>query len=202
MSIQGTDEWLNERLGHCTASCFSDVLAKGEGKMRRRYMRQLVAERLTGKPIESWSGAHMARGKEQEPLARIEYQSITGLDVEQVGFIRHQSLMAGASPDGLIGTDGGVEIKSVIPTVQLETIERGLYPPEHVAQVQGNLWITGRKWWDFVSYCPDYTNEVLRLYRFRVERDEAYIAELDAQVAKFLDEVDAMVRKYTERKAI
>ena len=153
--IQGSDEWHEARLGHVTASCFSHVLAKGEGKTRKKYMLKVVSERLTGKPSESFSNVHTERGTIQEPFARLEYEARTGNLVQEVGFVKHPTLMAGASADGLIDDDGGVEIKSVIPTVQIEMIERGCIPGEYVAQVQGNLWISGRKWWDFVRYSPD-----------------------------------------------
>lgn len=188
---QGSEAWLLERAGRATASCFSDVLAKGQGKTRAAYMRRVLAERLTGKPIETYQNSHMDRGTEQEPYARMEYEVQTGSLVEQVGFIPHPEIMAGASPDGLVDTDGGVEIKSVIPTVQVETLLRGGYPPEHRPQIQGNLWIANRRWWDFASYCPDMP-EHLRLYVFRVERDERYIETLAGEVVHFLDEVDAL----------
>lgn len=208
--IQGSDEWLEARLGCVTASCFADVMAKGEGAVRKKYMRRLVAERLTGKPVETFSNPHLERGTEQEGYARMEYESATGNLVEEVGFIRHSELMAGGSPDGLIDLDGGIEIKSVIPTVQIETIERGgafngrvprtAYPPSHKAQIQGNLWITGRKWWDFVSYSPDMP-EPLRLFICRVDRDEEYIKNLEAEVIKFLAEAEEMYQRLIRRAA-
>jgi hypothetical protein len=195
---QGSDAWLQARCGKATSSNFSDVLAKGKGIVRAKYLRQVLAERLTGKPTETYRNAHMDRGTEQEPFARMALEAKLGVMVEEVGFIAHEHLPAGASPDGLIGDDGGCEIKSVIPTVQVETIMRGGYPPEHVAQVQGNLWITKRQWWIFGSYCPDMP-EHLRLYTFRVERDEAYIATLAVEVMAFLGEVEEL---YNRLKAI
>ncbi len=185
---QGTQEWLQEKCGHASASEFASVLAKGQGKTRAKYMRQVLAERLTGKPSETYHNAHMDRGIEQEPFARLAYEAKTGNLVQEVGFIKHPSLLAGCSPDGLIDEDGGAEIKSVIPAVQVDTIESGGYPSEHRAQVQGNLWITGRAWWDFVSFCPDMPAH-LRLYIFRVQRDDAYIKTLEAEVRGFLLEV-------------
>jgi hypothetical protein len=192
--IQGSQEWLQARCGKATSSEFSSILAKGQGKMRASYLRRVLAERLTGKPTETYQNAHMIRGQEQEPFARMAYEAQAGVLVEEVGFIKHSELEAGCSPDGLIGEDGGAEIKSVIPTVQVETLLRGGYPSEHVAQVQGCLWITGRKWIDFCSYSPDMP-EHLRLYVFRVERDELYILNLAAEVTVFLSEVDALVMK-------
>ena len=198
MSVQGSPEWYAERCGFATSSEFSSVLAKGKGLTRASYLRRVVAERLTGKPTETYKNGHMERGQEQEPYARMSYEAITGNLVEEVGFIKHPTIMAGCSPDGIIGDDGGAEIKSVIPTVQLETILRGRYPPEHVAQIQGSLWITGRKWWDFCSYSPDMP-EHLRTYIFRVTPDADYIKTLEAEVIVFLGEVDALIAKLNER---
>lgn len=191
---QGSPEWLQEKCGYASASEFSSVLAKGQGITRTKYLRRIVCERLTGKPTETYKNANMDRGIEQEPLARATYEEITGNLVEQVGFIKHATMMAGASPDGLIGVDGGCEIKSVIPTVQLDTILAGRYPSEHRAQIMGNLWITGRAWWHFCSYSPDMP-EHLRTYIYQVERDEAYIKTLTAEVLVFLADVDDLVAK-------
>lgn len=187
-----------ERCGKATASEFSSVLAKGQGKTRLAYLRRVVTERLTGKPSETYKNGHMERGQEQEPYARLAYEAATGELVEEVGFIQHVTLMAGCSPDGLVGTDGGAEIKSVIPTVQLETILQGEYPSEHKAQIQGSLWITGRQWWDFCSYSPDMP-ENLRTYIFRVNRDEEYIRTLTAEVTVFLQEADKLIAKLREK---
>lgn len=200
MSEQGSAEWLQERLGYATASCFSDVQAKGQGLTRIKYMRRIVAERLTRKPFDSYFNRDMERGNAQEPYARMEYESVTGNIVQEVGFIKHPILLCGASPDGLIDNDGGIEIKSVKPTVQIETIERGSCPYEHAAQVQGNLWVTGRLWWDFVSYSPDMP-ECLRLYICRVDRNEEYIKTLEAEVIKFLAEAEEMHRRLLRREA-
>jgi hypothetical protein len=200
VSEQGSEEWLQERLGYASASCFSEVMAKGQGLTRLKYMRRLVAERLTGKPMESYYNRHMERGNEQEPYARMAYEAMTGNIVTETGFIKHATLMAGCSPDGLIDDVGGVEIKSVLPTVQIETMERGGYPYEHAAQIQGSLWITGRSWWDFVSYSPDMP-ECLRVYIYRVGRDEPFIAELENEVTRFLNKVEEMQRRLLEKAA-
>lgn len=194
--LQGTPEWFQARCGFVTASCYSDVQAKGEGKVRMKYMRRIVEERLTGKPAEGgFSNIHTERGNAQEPFARLEYEAATGNLVEQVGFIRHPTLMAGASPDGLIDHDGGGEFKCVIPSVQMETIDRGKYPASHKAQIMGNLWITGRQWWDFVSYSPTLPGK-LRLYIYRVQRDEEYIKNLETEVIRFLQETEEMYQRY------
>lgn len=189
--LQGTEAWALERCGRATSSEFHAILAKGQGKTRAAYLRRVLSERLTGKPAETYSNKHMERGLEQEPYARMAYEAHTGLMVEEVGFIKHETLEAGCSPDGLLGEDGGAEIKSVIPTVQVETILAGGYPSEHRAQILGCLWITKRQWWDFCSYCPDMP-EHLRLYIFRVKRDEPYIASLAVEVRSFVGEVQTL----------
>lgn len=200
---QGSPEWLLARCGYATASEFSAVLAKGkEGITRRKYLRRVVGERLTKKPAETYSGKHTERGQQQEPFARMLYEARKRVIVEPAGFIPHpDGLLAGCSPDGLIGDDGGEEIKCVIPTVQIDTWERGDFPPEHKPQIFGNLWITGRRWWDFVSYCPDMPAH-LRLYVFRVYRDEEYIEHLAAEVANFLCEVDTLEAKLLARSPV
>lgn len=196
-ALQGSEQWFLDKCGHASASEFSSVLAKGQGKTRAAYLRRVVAEALTGKPVDGYSNGHMGRGLVQEPHGRLAYEALTGEPVLQVGFLKHATLRAGCSPDGLIGDDGGIEVKSVIPTVQLETILGKDYPSEHRAQVQGNLWITGREWWDFVSYSPDFPQAHLQLYTFRVHRDEAYIENLEREVSAFLAEVDALVARLT-----
>lgn len=192
--IQGSEEWFQLRCGRATASEFGSILAKGQGKTRATYMHRVIAERLTGKPVETYRGPHMDRGIEQEPLARIAYEARSDNFVLPGGFFTHPAIMAGASPDGLVGDVGGVELKSVIATVQVQTLLRGGYPPEHKPQVQGNLWITGRQWWDFVSFCQDMPAR-RRCYIFRVHRDETYIAELEQEVRKFLEDVDDAIAR-------
>lgn len=187
---QGSEEWFSSRIGLVTASCFKSILAKGSGKTRASYLEKVVTERLTGIRSAGFSSIHTDRGTEQEKYARLAYEAETGNIVQEVGFIRHETLMAGASPDGLIDDDGGLEIKCVLPEIQMATIRRGKYPAGHKPQIMGNLWITGRKWYDFVSYSPELTQN-LRLYVYRVERDEEYIANLEAEVTRFLVEAEA-----------
>lgn len=190
---QGTDEWRQMRAGIPTASEFATVLASGRGggesKTRRTYLLKLAGERLTGEPAESYSNAHMERGKAMESEARDAYAFMRDADYEQIGFIRSGN--AGCSPDGLIGDDGMVEIKTKLPHLQLEVLLANQLPAEHVAQCQGALWIAEREWLDFVSYWPK-----LPLFTIRVLRDEAYIARLAEAVAGFNAELDAIVQRF------
>jgi len=196
--VQGSPDWLAARTGYATSSEFSSILAKGQGKTRAAYLRRVVCERLTGKPMETFAtGAwakNLTRGSEQEPYARMSVEAKLGVMVEEVGIIRHDNLMASCSCDGLIGENEGCEIKSVIPTVQLETILAGGFPTEHKPQIFGNLWLSKRAAWYFCSYSPDMP-EHLRLYTYRVERDEAYIATLAVEVMSFLAEVEFLYTK-------
>lgn len=196
---QGTPEWHAARAGHATSSEFAAVLAKakekgGVSKTRAAYMRRILAERITGKAVDTWSNDHMRRGIAQEPLARAAYEVERGVVVREAGFIRHGAFRwCGCSPDGLVGEDGGIEAKCVIPDVQLETVMDGKYPSEHTAQVQGCMWVTGRQWWDFVSFSPDMP-EHLRLHIYRVARDEVYIKVLANEVRAFLAEAEMQFR--------
>lgn len=198
---QQTEEWLKARAGHVTASRFKDVLAKvksGEAAGRAKYRLQLVTERLTGLPVETYKNAAMAWGTEREPEARMAYEAKTGEIVAEVGFMPHPTIQwCGASPDGLVGADGMVEIKCPFEsTVHVLTVTDGM-PPEHMAQIQGNLWVNGRKWCDFISFDPRMP-EGLQLYRQRIERDEKFISNLVAEVAQFLAEVKLQHEKLME----
>lgn len=189
---QGSEAWFAARAGLPTASEFSTVQAQGksggESKTRKAYAYRLAGEILTSEPAPAgYTNDHMARGHEQEDDARRLFSLITDLDPIQVGFVREGR--AGCSPDCLIGDDAGLEIKCAIPAVQIERLQLGRLPPEHVAQVQGSLWVTGRNHWHFVSYCPRLPPLIVR-----VERDEAYIAKLAEAVAAFNQEVDNIVQ--------
>lgn len=193
---QGTPEWFECRRGIPTASEFATVLAKGrDGKSpsitRRTYMLKLIGEVLTGESAESYSNEHMERGKLMEAEARDLYALQLDGELEQVGFLRRGR--CGASPDSLVGADGLLEIKTKLPHLQLGVLLDGVLPSEHVAQVQGQLWVSGRKWVDFVSYWPR-----LPLFKIRVQRDEAYIAKLAEEVDKFLAEMDALHARFSE----
>ncbi len=196
---QGTPEWFQSRSGIPTASRFATVLASGRGgaesKTRRKYLLQLAGERLTGQPMESYSNGHMERGKEMEAEARELYALVRDVEPVAVGFMRRGD--AGASPDALIGTDGLLEIKTKLPDLQIEVLLANRLPPEHVAQVQGQIWISGRDWCDFVSYSPG-----LPLFVTRAHRDDAYIAKLAVEVDTFNAELaDIITQIKTYRNA-
>jgi hypothetical protein len=180
---QGTPEWRNARLGIPTASQFAAVKAKGEGKVRRKYMMQLIGEIMTGEPCESYSNSHMERGHEQEPDARNLYAFMRDVEPIQVGFVRNGR--KGASPDSMVGDNGMCEIKTKLADLQAEILLADRLPPEHVAQCQGNLWVAEREWIDFVSYCPR-----MPLFVKRVYRDEPYIQMLSKECDLFLSELD------------
>jgi len=190
---QGTDEWLAARCGIPTASCFADVMAKiksGESADRRNYRAKLVVERLTGKPVQTFLNDAMKLGTEREPLARLAYEARTGNLVQEIGLCLHDELECGASPDGLIDADGGLEIKCPGLAKHLEYLKlpSNTAPSEYVWQVQGCMAITGRKWWDFVSFNPDFP-EALQLTIRRIQRDDVAIDKLFLELAVFVQEV-------------
>lgn len=191
---QGSPEWFEARRGIPTASNFAALLAKGEGKTRRTYLLKLAGEAITGECAESYSNAHMERGHVMESDARNLYAFDHDVEPELVGFMRRGR--AGASPDSLVGDRGMLEIKSKLPHLQLDVLEKGKLPGEHVAQVQGQMWIAGRDWCDFVSYWPR-----LPLFCIRVERDEKYIATLAQAVADFVGELDVYIERYGVKAA-
>jgi putative phage-type endonuclease len=199
---QGTPEWLAARAGCATASRFADVCAKiktGEAATRRKYRMQLATERLTGNPVQGYQNAAMLWGIQTEPEARAAYEAEHGVIVEETGFCLHPGIaFCGASPDGLVGDEGLVEIKCPESTTHLEWMEAGKVPPEHVPQIQGQLWITERRWVDFVSYDPRFP-ERLQLFIVRVTRDDEYIKALENDVARFLTGVDEMVKRLMAR---
>ncbi len=195
-ATQRDDDWYAARCGKATASKFKDVLARlkngSPGAERQRYLTELVVERLTGQPVPSYENAAMRWGTEQESMARTAYEQRTGVAVEETGFVAHDTLMAGCSPDGLVDWDGLIEIKCPYNSaVHISTLLAGM-PADHTAQVQGQMWITGRQWCDFVSFDPRMPAE-LQLHVQRINRDPAFIADLERQVTEFLAEVGAQV---------
>lgn len=189
---QGSDEWKRVRLAIPTASEFACVLAKGKdgktesSKTRKTYLYKLMGECLTGDPADSYSNHHMERGKEQEAEARNLYGFIAECELRQVGFVRNGR--KGCSPDCLIDANGGLEIKSMLAHLLVELHLDGEVPPEHKPQIQGNLLVCEREWWDFVAYCPKMKPFIKRVYR-----DEPYITALSAAIDIFNNELDTML---------
>ena len=198
---QGSDAWFAQRLGKATASRIKDIVAKtktGYSTSRDKYLTQLLLERLTGTVAESYSDAAMAWGNDTEPFARAAYEAQKGVMVDQVAFINHPTIeMAGASPDGLVGDDGLVEIKCPMSHTHLESLLGGL-DDQYKVQVQWQMACTGRKWTDLCSFDPRFPAE-LQLVIKRFERDDAFIATLEKEVIKFLAELDDKLNKVKSR---
>lgn len=217
MSEQGSPEWLADRAGKVTASEMHTVMLpreRGEYKSGPRkgqpreqlkaladYAHQLAAERLTGKPRKQIKAPALAWGTELEPVAIGAYQAQTGEIVTRCGFVTHPvHAFIGASPDFLVNEDGGGEVKCPESSeVHLATLLTGL-PEEHIEQIQGGLWVTGRQWWDFISYHPDFPAD-LRLYVQRVERDEAFIAKLEAACLQLEADVQSILTTVNKKAA-
>lgn len=189
---QGSPEWFARRMGIPTASEFSTIMASGKdggtSKTRATYMRKLAGEVLTGEMADSYTNGHMERGKAMEDEARNMYALEYNADPIRVGFVTN--FHAGCSPDSFIGDRGGLEIKTALPHIQIERLEKNDLPPEHRAQVQGSIWLCERDHWDFVSYWPK-----LPLLRVRVFRDDGYIATVAGAVKKFNDELAELVER-------
>jgi hypothetical protein len=185
---QGSPKWKALRAGIVTASEFGAMLAKGEGKMRRALLLRLAGERITGEPEETFTNAAMERGRQMEEQARLAYALVAGAEPKRISFARNE--LAGASPDALLSADGLLEVKNCKPSVLIEILEKGDFPPQHVAQVQGQMWITERAWCDLVCYWPKMPLFIKRAYR-----DPAYIANLRSAVIDFNRDLDAMVAK-------
>jgi len=198
---QRTEEWFQARLGKVTASRVADVLAKiksGESASRRNYKIQLVSERLTGEKQETYINQAMQDGIDREFYARERYVQQFG-EVEEVGFVKHPTLEAGASPDGMVGEDGILEIKCPMGSTHTETLMTQDVPSRYVPQIQFQLLVTGRKWCDFVSYNPMFPKH-LQVFVKRVEADPVYQKELESEVKQFLSEVDNVINKLKEIK--
>jgi putative phage-type endonuclease len=199
---QGSLEWKMLRAGKVTASRVADVLSKiksGESAGRKNYKMDLVAERLTNQPAESFTNSAMQWGTEQEPFARIAYETKMNLFVEQIPFMDHPKIeWFGCSPDGLVGEDGLIEIKCPNTTTHLEYIDGGKPPAKYIPQMQSQMACTGRKWCDFVSFDPRLP-ENLQLFVVRLDRDDGYIKEMEVEVQNFLQEVNELFTKLKER---
>lgn len=191
--IQGSDEWHAARLGKLTASRLSDALAKtktGWGASRANLRADLVVERMTGQPASAFTNDAMRWGTETEPHARAAYEFQHDVSVELVGFVDHPRIaMSGASPDGLIGVDGLLEIKCPNSATHIDTLLNRSIPEKYRLQMHWQMIVTGRAWCDFVSFDPRLPEE-LRLYVERVHADEKRHAELEREAELFLSEVE------------
>lgn len=194
--VQGTPEWFAARVGKVTASRVADVVAKtktGPAAARGNYMAELIAERLTGVQADRYTNSAMQWGHLKEPEARAHYEFMRDVDVAAVGFVPHPTIaMTGASPDGLVGDEGLLEIKCPITANHLETLTGRAVPGKYLTQMHWQMACTGRKWCDFVSYDPRLPED-LRYFSTRVMRDDVKIAELEAEVDAFLRELDRRV---------
>lgn len=199
---QGTTEWMALRNGKVTASRIADVLSKGrsgESASRKNYRTELVVQKLTGQPGESFTNSAMEWGTATEPMARVAYEVAKGNFVEQVAFVDHPSIANfGCSPDGVID-DGLIEIKCPNSSTHIEYLTDDKPPAKYVPQMQCQMAVTGTKWCDFVSFDPRLPED-LQLFVVRLERDDEYIKAMEEEVKKFLGEVDEMFTKLKERK--
>ncbi len=195
---QGSDEWRMARIGKVGASMVADATARtktGWGASRANLAARLVAERLTGTLTETFKSDAMKWGTEQEAAAREMYAFVHGAEVKTVGLVLHPSIdRSVASPDGLVGDDGLVEIKCPNTATHISTLLGAYIDGGYVKQMQWQMACTGRQWCDFVSFDPRLPAE-MQLHVTRVARDAATIGELEKQVSEFLAEVDATVSK-------
>lgn len=196
---QNTDEWFQARAGLMTSSKLPVIMAnfgKAFGDPAKKYAVNIAIEQITGAPIPSdYTNEHMARGHEQEPLARMLYQESTFCDVSNGGFFRSE--FVGCSPDGLVDSDGVIEIKSVIPTTHYATVKRQELDPAYKWQCIGNLKFTGRDWIDFISYCQDFPEGkqlfIHRLIASRLADEFAMIDERISQFHKLVEETKSII---------
>jgi putative phage-type endonuclease len=200
---QGTSEWFAARCGKVTASRVADIIAKtktGPSASRENYLAQIVCERMTGNPAESYSNAAMAWGTEQEPYARAAYELAKDILVQEVGFVVHPLIEdAGASPDGLVGLFGLVEIKCPNTATHIQTLLDQKVPEKYNTQMQWQMACTQRQWCDFVSFDPRMA-EGLQIFIKRVEFDPIYVAQLEKEVINFLMDIEDKIQKLNKLK--
>jgi putative phage-type endonuclease len=202
MIVQGSAEWHDVRRGKVTASRVADLIAKtksGPATSRANYMAELLCERMTGETQPFFSNASIQWGTDKEPEARAAYCFHTDNEVTEIAFVDHPTIkMAGASPDGLIGLDGLLEIKCPNTATHLDTLASGKPAGKYVTQMQWQMACTGRQWCDFASYDPRLP-EHLRLFVIRVPRDGEMIAAMEAEVTTFLAELDTRIEDLNTR---
>jgi len=204
---QGSDAWKLERCGKVTASRIADMMAKtrsGWGASRANYAAELVTERLTGQPADKFTNSAMQWGTEQEPEARILYEMMKDVEVKQVGMVRHATIADTlASPDGLIGDDGLIEIKCPQSATHIQTLLSEVVPDKYLKQIAWQMACCGPQiqWADYVSFDPRMPAE-MQLFIKRVPRDVALIKELEREVPLFIKEVEETVSKLKAKYAI
>lgn len=200
--LQRTPEWFELRLGKVTASRIGDLMAKtrsGYSASRANYMAELAIQRLTGTVEQGFTSPAMLWGTEQESNARNAYSFFTDNEVNEIAFINHPTIeQAGASPDGLVGDDGLVEIKCPNSATHLDTLLTGKINNKYILQMQWQMACSGRKWCDFVSFDPRFPED-LKIFIKRVERDDKLIAEITAEVKKFLAELDELMTQLKQK---
>lgn len=197
--VQGSDEWFAARLGKITASRINDVMMGRDKAGYQNYRAQLACERLTGAPTATFKSRAMEQGNEVEPQARAVYEMVTGRDVSEVGFVPHPAIeAAGASPDGLVGVDGLVQIKCPEPKTHIHYLLGGTIPKLYRMQVQWEMGCADRKWCDFASFNSDFPPE-MQLFISGFERDSALLEEMTEAVIAFDREVDEMVADLSHR---
>lgn len=200
--VQGSDEWRNLRIGSLGASKIHEALARtksGWGASRYNLQATIVCERLTGMAQESFQSSAMLHGIETEPEARVAYEFRTDATVEQVGLFLHPNIdKTHASPDGLVGVDGLIEIKCPASATHIDTLLSGKIPAKYETQMLWQMACSGRKWCDYVSYDPRLP-ESMRLFVKRLHRDDKRIEEITGEVMLFLNEINETVAKLTEK---
>lgn len=202
MIDQRTDEWHAARLGKVTASKIADVMASGRAGApsvtRANYLAQLLCERLTGRPTDGYTSHEMQHGIDSEPLAINAYEMHADVIVTPIGFVDHPSIaMSGASPDGLVGDDGLIEVKCPNSATHLATLKGADIDGKYMKQMQWQMACTGRKWCDFVSFDPRMPDH-MQLYVRRVERDLEMIAAINSAVTTFLVELEADCQRFAK----
>jgi len=193
--LQNTPEWDAVRLGIPTASQFDRIVTTtgARSKQREKYLYELAGEKITGERKEGYKNAAMDRGHDREAESREMYEFVNSVKVQIVGFcFLDNKKEIGCSPDGLVGEMGGFETKDTLPHIQIERLEKGWSTADHFQQVQGCLYVTGREWWDLISYSRGMPPIIIRF-----NRDEKFIHELSVELIMFVNDLNAIVKKYT-----
>ena len=197
---QRSHDWLQARCGFPTGSGFKHLMAKtAKGQptaARNTYLWEKVAERISGQPVQHFVNAAMQHGIDQEPVALAAYEAKTGFSVAPMGFVRHATLATGCSPDGIVDMEGLLEIKCPNTATHLQTLVNGM-DSDHMAQLQGGMWLCNLQWADFVSFDPRLPPEY-RLFIQRVPRDADYIGRLQSEIMGFLSDIDAVMATIKE----